>query len=99
MKLTFRKQITQLEHAEFECEMMSLADYASQIRPMLDQLDKRMAVLNREVIKANIAQGQLSEKEGAAVLNVLYGLQGLRTPAPSADDARPVVTAVDEAAV
>lgn len=97
MKLTFRKQITQLEHAEVEAEVGSYAEYTSQVRPMLDLLDKRMAVLNREVIKAGIAQGQLSEKEGATVLNVLYGLQGIRTPSPQDDDgARPVMLTKDE---
>lgn len=95
MKVTFRKQITQFEHAEIEYDMGVISEYHSKVRPMIDLLDKRMAVLNREVIKANIAQGQLSEKEGAAVLNVLYGLQGLRTPSPNDEDMRPVVKTED----
>ena len=37
-----------------------------------------MANLNQRVIAANVANGHLSAKEGAAVLNVLYGIQGIR---------------------
>lgn len=96
MKVTFAKQITQLEHATVEAEIMSYSEYTSQVRPMLDLLDKRMAGLNKGVIDANVKMGNLTEKEAQHVLNTLFAIQGIRLPSAADDPGRPVAVVKDE---